>query len=320
MSAVFDRWRLGGRQRLKRGPLGAPTFTYAFRGSYRPQTMNKPIQPDDSENPEEIADEIISRLDRMHDALVDSSTHVGYTRDAFRAVRPVLVRLGNTVTTDPDVSAVYASNTDFLRAFRDEIRSHENQVMPLHGLFSGASGSAYAFYSATGTTASIVQASAFAPDEPLVLNSPHQHDEYARRFSQFDHALGRTYKEIWEVLYGTRADPERAALYLIRQAFDHLFAKLSPDSEVRKSPYWTKKTVGEQDRVTREERIQYAAAKHIKDGARAKTLLSSSRHMLNVYDVLNKAHKRGKLDPTNARRALAEMQAFLEDWANAVGI
>lgn len=282
--------------------------------------MNTSIQSNDSESPEEIADEIISGLDRMHDALVDSSTQVGYTRDAFHAVRPMLVMLSNSATSDPDAYAVYTSNIDFLKSFRDEMRSHENQVALLPGLFNGASGSAHAFYNSTGATASIMGLPAFSPDEPLVYNSPYQHDSTARRFSQFDRALGETYQAIWEVLYGTRADPERAALYLVRQAFDHLFARLSPDNEVRKSPYWTRKTVGDQDHVTREERIQYAAANHIKDEARAKTLLSSSRHMLAVYNVLNKAHKRGKLDRTNARQALAEMQAFLENWANAVGI
>jgi hypothetical protein len=276
--------------------------------------------PIDSEKPEEIADEIISRLDSMHDSLVDASTQVGYTRDAFRAIRPVLKNLGDAMTTDPDASAIYTSNIEFLKAFRDEIRNQEGLVSPLPGVLRNTSGSAAVFVNATGTTAAFVDVSVFSPDILPVLVSPNQHEEYVRRFSQFDTDLGQTYQEIWEALYGTRADPERAALFQIRQSFDHLFAKIAPDDEVRKSPYWTKKTTHPPDQVTREERINFAIAKHVKDKARAKTLLSSTKHMLTVYGALNRAHERGKLDRTKGRQALTEMRAFLEDWANAIGI
>jgi hypothetical protein len=190
--------------------------------------MDEPSQPADIEKPEEIVDEVISRLDRIHNSL-DSSTQVGYTRDAFRAARPILKSLGNAITTDPEASAIYSSNLDFLKAFRDEIRTQEGLATTLPGLFKNTSGSAAVFLGATGTTAAFVNASVFSPDDFPVFVSPDQHEAYVRRFSQFDPALGQTYQEIWEALYGTRADPERAALYLIRQAFDQLFAKLAPD-------------------------------------------------------------------------------------------
>ena len=282
---------------------------------------NEAKKLEDSEKPEEIIDEIVASLDRLHEKSVENSVNIGYARDRMQAVRPVWEQLGNMSTTDPEASGLYESNYLYLQAFRDEVRSTEKMAIPLMGLLNNTSGSSSSFVSASGTTSvffgNVIEY--FAPDFPL-LPTPNQYEFYKKRFSVFDDALGNTYQEIWEVLYGTRADPERAALYLIRHAFDQLFGKLAPDDDVRQSPYWKKKDGLEPDLIWRDERIQFAAAIRIKDKARAVTLLKSSKHMLNAYQALNRAHERGNLNRVKARTALEEMRTFLEDWANAVGL
>jgi len=277
-----------------------------------------PKKHEDSEKPEEIIDEIVAGLDRLHEKFVETSVNIGYARDAVQAVRPVWERLGNMSTSDPEASSLYESNLQYLQVLRDEVRASEKLAIPMAGLFNNTAGSTSSFISASGTTDAFMGnvAEYSASDFPVFL-TPNQHEIYAKRFSLFDDALGKTYQEIWEVLYGTRADPERAALYLIRQAFDHLFGKLAPDDEVRQSPYWNMKDGDEPNQVWREERIQFAAATKIKNKARADTLLASSKHMLNVYQALNRAHERGNINRIKARKALEEMRTFLEDWANA---
>lgn len=283
---------------------------------------NEESNPEESEKPEEIIDEIASGLDELHEKFVEASTNIGYARDAIQSVRPVWEKLGNSDTSDPETLELYDSNFQFLQAFRDEVKSYQELVPPVTILLNSTASTAATFVTASGTTNAFIE-STISENPPTafpVFLTPNQHEVYTKRFMAFDDALGRIYQEIWEVLYGTRADPERAALYLIRQSFDHLFSKLAPDDAVRESPFWTKKDGEKPDQIWREERIAYAAATHVKDKARSDTLLASSRHMLKVYQALNRAHERNNINHAKARKALEEMRTFLEDWVNAVGL
>lgn len=283
--------------------------------------MKNEEEPDDLEKPEEIIDDIASRLDDLHEKFVESSTNIGYARDAIQSVRPIWERLGNSDTSDPDILDLYKTNYQFLQSFRNEVRSYQEMATPFFGLFNNTAGTASVFVSASGSTDAFVgNITEYSPLDFPVFLTPSQHETYTKRFMTFDESLGKTYQEIWEVLYGTRADPERAALYLIRQSFDHLFDKLAPDDEVRRSPFWTLKKGDKPEQVWREERIQYAASTHIKEKARLETILASSKHMLSVYQALNRAHERKNINRAKARKVLEEMRTFLEDWANAVGL
>jgi len=220
---------------------------------------NEEKNSEDPEKPEEIIDEIASRLDELHEKFVETSANIGYARDAIQSVRPVWERLGNLDTSDPDALELYESNYRFLQSFRDEVRSYQEWATPITVLFNNTAGIATTFVSASGTTNAFFEGGVeYSPAEYPVFITPDQHKMYTSRFLAFDESLGQTYQEIWEVLYGTRADPERAALYLIRQSFDHLFGKLAPDDEVRNSPFWTPKEHEKPEQIWREERIQYA--------------------------------------------------------------
>jgi len=273
------------------------------------------------EKPEQVIDDIVTQLDNMHRTLVNEAAQVGFARDAMLSIRPQWVSIANASTSNPEAAQIYASGLYFLAALRDEVRAQQNVVAPISGLFNPTSGSIGSLINATGITASFMSSAYVAPTNYAPFPAPDKHKAYVERFTKLDPSLGQTYLEIWESLYSTRAEPERAALYLIRQAFDHFFEKLAPDDEVRSSALWAKKTEpGKQNQVWREERIRYVVATHVKDSIRARTLTASTKHMLDVYQGLNRAHKRGELDKDKARRALAEMRSILENWADAIGI
>jgi len=277
---------------------------------------NQQLNP---EKPEQIIDETVARLDDIHQTLVEEAIQVGYARDALLALRPHWMGIANASTTNPEAAQIYASGLNLLAALRDEVRAQQSAVTPLRGLFTPTSGSIGSLINATGTTASFVAIEYDVPTNYLPFPAPDQHEEYGERLAKLDSSLGKTYLEIWEALYSTRSEPERAALYLIRQAFDHFFEKLAPDGDVRRSSYWTRKTEpGKEDQVWREERIKYALAVRVKDTVRANTLAASTKHMLDVYQGLNRAHERGELDKEKARWALEEMRSILENWADAV--
>jgi hypothetical protein len=147
-------------------------------------------------------------------------------------------------------------------------------------------------------------------------------EEYGERFSAFSPALRQTYKAIDESLHTTMSDPERSALFLSRQAFDQLLDALAPDSKVRESPFWRLKSEKEDknpNAVWRVERIKYAASTHVANEARANTLIAEADQILSVYRLLNKAHKRGSIDPKVAIQAVKSMKLFLEEWVDALG-
>ena len=46
---------------------------------------SKSEEPQNSEKPEEVIDEIVSRLDGVHEKFVEASASIGYARDALRS-------------------------------------------------------------------------------------------------------------------------------------------------------------------------------------------------------------------------------------------
>jgi hypothetical protein len=285
--------------------------------------MTEENNKDLTEKPEEIIDEITSTLDDIHDDLVDSSTKVGHEIERFKAIRPVWAHLGESTTTDPDVAQIYSSGVDTLSSIRDEVKSLRSHVAPLSNFIGVVSTTTDLAISVTSSTGSFSEPSItnFIPLNDPLLPRPPRHSETKRRLAKLDPALADTYEGIWETLYGTRSDPERGSLYLIRQAYDHLFGILAPDDKVRASPYWhEKKDDRDPKRVTRMERIKFAAYTRIRDQSKAKRLAAGAKHMLDVYKALNRAHQRGPLDLTTARNALRQMQTIIEHWVEALDL
>lgn len=276
----------------------------------------------DRENPEEIIDDITTTLEALQMDLSEGATIIGEEKERFEAIRPAWVELSSRVTTDPDVAQIYASGVDALAAFRDELKEYRPLVSGLTSrLIYGFSSSSDFTISTTSATVSMFSAGGLNLPDKVTLPRFGKFEETRSRLAKMDSSLADTYAAVREVLYGTHSDPERGALYLTRQLFDHFFGVLSPNDEVKSSDIWRRKS-GEDDTkdVTRLDRIYYAADIHVQDQAKQKTLLTSAKHMLEVYNALNKAHKRGIVNQQQARQALNEMFTLIDSWVWAIDI
>lgn len=279
----------------------------------------------DTVDPKELGrlfDDTITLTDDLQQGLVKTAQSVGYSRDALVQTRQYWVRLTEMAKESPELTPFAMNAFDFIRSYHDEIAALQCQANIPSERFHAAAGTADAFLAVTDTTYSIVMVTGVAqiqyrPRPFPIEDSP---QTYAARFSRLDPALGRTYQGIWEALYATRADPARGALFLMRQAFDHLFGLLAPDEKVRTSKYWKRKSGKKPNQVSRSERLKYAAFTHIKDPNRAGTMAASTKQVQDLYRALNMAHRRGELDEGKARKALLAMRRILEEWADAIGL
>jgi len=273
----------------------------------------------ESEKPEEIIDEITGALHDIHKDLVEGAMQVGQEIERFEGIRPLWVSIGESTITDPDLVNVYSSGVAALGTVRDEITDLRSGVAPILSHIGSISSSSDLTIAITDTTSIWAPPRTTLPPDPVFALTD-RYSQTKSRLAKLDSSLAETYEAIREAVYGTRSDPGRVALYLIRQAFDHLFGLLAPDDEVRKSPYWREKEGDNPSQVTRKERIEYAAHAHIKSDTSARRLASSASHMVDVYEVLNKAHTRGPLDPEKSRNALKEMRVIIETWMEAIEI
>ena len=142
----------------------------------------------------------------------------------------------------------------------------------------------------------------------------------ANKLNQIDPELSSLYRSIWQFYYSAPDQSERAALLVSRQLFDHFFSIISPDEEVRLSPFYFEKQGDKKNQIHRKERLVYAANRYIKDELTRTILIKEAELVLETYRELNKLHKRGKLDRNDARRILSSMQSLINDWVSAIDI
>ena len=271
------------------------------------------------EKPESIIDDIENTLDNLHAKLLQDATEIGQARDCYRAIKPYWEKIGNASSSDPNVAQIYSSGVKALISVRDDI----NEISGQYPTFSSTLGTIYPstdfVVNATGSTVGFVLTNTVLPDSQWLQPVNKSNREKIKKYLfDLDSSLAESYDEIWEILYGTRSDPERGSLYMIRQVFDHFFGILAPDDEVRESEFWKPKAEPHQNQVTRKKRIEFAANKHIKSRSMSQRLLNSSKHMVDVYESLNRAHTRGSLQPERARTALKEMNSIIENWVEGL--
>jgi Predicted pPIWI-associating nuclease len=273
----------------------------------------------DLEDPEGIIDEITGCLDRLHKDLVNSAVSVGKEKEKMEAIRPIWKGLAKASVSDPGKAEIYTRGVLALSALRDQVTGFESEGKKVARFTFSLNSATNSTAVITGSTAQIVQPIRV---EDVFIYTPTfiTREETISRLKKLDPtgSLSKTYRSIQEVLYGTRSSPERAALYLDRQYYDHFFNILAPDKWVRKSAFWHKKKGKEPNLVTRLERINYALDRYVKDPLTSERLRASADHMLAVYRALNQAHQRGELDAPAARTALLEMDTLIEDWLKAI--
>lgn len=271
--------------------------------------------PIDEERPEDIIDEMAQTLDELHVEFTEAAAVIGEEKERIQAIRPVWHELANLDTDSSEYANVFTTGTHALAAHRDQLNEIRDQFGSVGSQMSMISGSTDSTVAITAVTESFFSKGLVTvTPSPPTLPTKDEAKDVEDALGELDPTLHATYVGVREALYGTRSDPERAALYEIRQVFDHFFSILAPDDQVRESRYWSPKEGNKPNQVTRDERLRYAAHAHALTPILARTLLGSSRHMLSVHDALNYAHKRGELDVNKARASIREMNTLLRQW------
>jgi hypothetical protein len=266
-------------------------------------------------------DEALGKLQRV---FIDGAHVVGCLREDMRNAADNLLWVVENSPESVDsgylTSAANVIEYVGLRA-NDLAGRAEHDVNEVYSLYiSGdtvASSTGFAVVAFSGENPAL--SDSLLKDETLVTYRRGR--KYATRYLKFDTDLGKTYGEINDVLFGTTSDPERIASFTVRQAYDHLMGKLAPDDLVRASEYFSPKSErGKEHTVSRRERQRYAIATHVKDPEIARRLTVLSDHILEFYDVLQKAHTRGPLDIKQAVAAIRTVVQYLDLWADALAL
>lgn len=280
------------------------------------------LEPGETIDPEKVRmvfDSVEKKAAEAQDLANQAAQYAGHTREVIRVAAPFYIQLAQLAQDSPQLQPIVASGIQFVKSLDQELEQSTFHAASLaRGLYSMSS-SSDTFMSTSGSVASVIFPGNLEIQsyEPPPFFVPTETD-VERKLAAIDPSLADTYREIGQAYHGTTADPARAAIALMRQVFDHFFARLAPDDAVRNSPYWCAKKGADPDQITRRERMTYAAYTHIRDKARADTIVANITHILDTYQMLNKLHTRGALSEQQARSAIKTMKKFLETWTDAL--
>ena len=274
--------------------------------------------------PEEVAAKfkaVICRAEDLQKQSADAAQKAGQVLSVLNTTEDYWVRLAAQSGANSAAAGVLNSGVATIGQLEVSLNAIQNNDSTLRQL-NTASLSANLFASNTVATYSVLPLEGKYEFKVNAVPVPNYYGEtgLAERFEKIDPALAKVCREIWQALFGTNADPVRAALYMLRQTYDHFFGDLAPDEKVRASPYWKEKAGPKPELVTREERLRYAVETHVKDPTKRALLSTEFTQMTELYQKLNQAHKRGEIDEKKAREYLNSMFAYLETWADALGI
>lgn len=266
------------------------------------------------ERVKKLAEAIAELCDSEQKHHAKKAQEFGYTRDVFTDIKDIFMHI-------PCNEPLLISAEDSLIKFRNFIE--EKKQTPKYS--TDVSTIAYYLGTSTAVTGNVFDTTmgifeVYNIPKPPSFWPRDRFDKYALRLDKLDCELGKVYRSIWSSLLGNQENPERAAMYQMRHTYDTFFAIIAPDDKVRESLYFRKKTGKEPEKVSRKERLHYAANMRIKDQALRDLLLGQDDNMIELYHKLNKAHKRGSIDSKEAKEILNAMRTMLEQWIDAINI
>lgn len=269
--------------------------------------------------PSEIVEDIDRRLKEIQQKFASASEQTGYAQKAVSSGKPYW-KSADRIFSEGSVDEILASGYRLLESFDEQVRSLDEQSEGFISQVHSVMGTASFVASATSSTATVSGHPIDFDPEPVrqFRYTFDVHDEYAGKFSQLDPSLGQTFKGIKSAYLGSTIESLRQALFLARQTYDHLFGALVDDKEVKKQNWWSPENMKKPDTVSRPQRIRYAAEKYVKDPRQRKVLIDGAQHMNDVYQKLQKLHKRGSLDEEKDKDALFEMLNLLRIWVDAI--
>ncbi|NLG97117.1 MAG: hypothetical protein GX491_07130 [Chloroflexi bacterium] len=263
----------------------------------------------------EIIDNTEEKLNRLHKEFSEKTQDVGFALDTLRSLRETYLPLCNSVEDYQELGLIMTSGYNNLQAINNELGTIYSAVRVPFGQIRMVAQSVYtACATASSVAGTINPEYSHMPEYPAYLNQDKA--VVTQNLTVLDPSLSDTYEEIEQTYYGTTSDNVRASMSIARQTFDHFFDRLAPDDEVKKTEAWRirfEKT-GD-DKVTREDRVNYAIQAHVKNPQRQTTLINSVDNVIKSYKVLNKLHTRGQINNESCKQAIFVVKKFIEDFA-----
>lgn len=269
--------------------------------------------------PSEIVEDTERRLNAIQQKFASASEQTGYAKKAVSSGKPYW-KSADRAFNEGAADEILASGYRILESFNEQVRYLDEQSEGFISQVYSVMGTASFIANATSSTATVSGYPIDFDPEPVrkFRCTFDTHDEYTGKFSQLDPSLGQTYRAIKSTYLGSTVESLRQALFLTRQTYDHFFDALVDDEEVKKQSWWSPDNTKKPDTVPRLQRIRYAAEKYVKDPRQRKVLIDGAQHMNDVYQKLQKLHKRGPLDEEKDKDALFEMLSLLRIWVDAI--
>lgn len=271
----------------------------------------------DTEKPkrvQKLVEDLAEICNEKHKYYATKAQEFGYARDVFTDIKDVFIHL-------PYDEPLLGSAENSLKKFKQFIEAKESSQQ----FKTDISSTAYFFGTSVTVSGSIIDPNikifeTYNRTKPPSFWPQDRSENYASRLDKLNFELGKVYRSVWKTFFGMTENPERAALYQMRQAYDHFFDILAPDNEVRKSKYFKRKSQGNVDTIHRKERIHYAAHTKVKDNNFRDLLLEQDDYIIELYKRLNMAHKRDSLKREEAKEVLDAMRLMLEQWIDGIGL
>lgn len=258
-----------------------------------------------------------SKADWLKERASDAAAKAGYIRDATDQFVTAWQTIEGESLKDSSLVPWMASGQNMIEQLDGELDRLGHAIYPLNSVFQAA---IPAFEAASSSSVlacnslAVVEAISFHPC-PFLPNS--SEESYATKLSELDAPLGDIYRAAWATQYDQQHDRGRAALWQMRQVFDHFFEVLAPDVAVRSSEHWKAKAAPRPEMIHRRERLTFAANRWI--GPRRRTiLLESVATMVNAYERLNEAHTRDALDIGRARECFRGVDSCIRQWVDSI--
>jgi hypothetical protein len=164
-------------------------------------------------------------LNKLHQHYTDGAKFTGYMKDRLEANESCWGSLAEYSPGDPEIDVIIASGESFITSYRKKLNHLYNQLPNQSDELITLANSAATFDATTASLTDVIFVfkGKEIDHQPCPFIDQEDYSSRASRLERLDRSLANTYRQVWEALHGTRSDPERAAMYLMRQTYDHFF-------------------------------------------------------------------------------------------------
>jgi len=260
-----------------------------------------------------MADELDDELKKLQQGYIEKAIVIGRVRQTVDYTKRILAEFSETTTMSYPIEGVVGSTGNLFISLTSEVKQANAGAKRHDALVSSIASAVQSAFFAVDSLVGFMPPKWIQEKLPErakseVIWNEEQTGGAANRFYRLDMELGKEYEQLKQIELGTFAEPGRPMMFIARQLFDHTISLLVADSDVR----IRLKLTNEAAKVTRRQRLEVVISTRVHEKARAETLLNEVATILETYEVLNQAHKRGELDSVRSMNAARAMTFFLE--------